>query len=258
MKNESIRAIPWRLVLASVVFLGGCGWAIVTIMQSGITPTLTVSPPSSQKPVALVAQTPPVRAPMEESERQAAKTRVSELVNASLIAIQTQSPSASDAALIAKEAAESLLLAVNPSADRYVAYLAGRGEPDSPFIKMTPQEREESLRTISQCFAGQQPDLSKVQVRWRYIDGREIDKPKDRGANATPKRSLDAINNPASSGLTVMEVIVPVPAKTLTKGTKPCRLGFWIGKTRANPKWSTMKVYTYDIPGNVPILLPPI
>lgn len=195
---------------------------------------------------------------MDPSEQEASAVRTTESVKAALATIRTQSPSVSDRAAIAKEASESLLLAIDPTAERYVAYLVGRGDAENPFIKLQPSDREELLRTRSQCFAGQQLDLSKIQVRWRYIDGRETEKLNDRGQNATPKRSFDAINNPETSGLTVMEVIIPVPAKTLTKGTKPCRLGYWIGKTRANPTWSTMKVYVYDIPGNVPILLPPI
>lgn len=258
MKSIQASGISWRLIFAGIVFVAGCGWAIVNVMRDPGAPTLSKSPLSSSKPVPLVVATPPARPQMESSERETAVARTTEMVTTTLTAMPNRSPSDSDRAAIAKEASESLLLAIDPGPDRYADYLVSRGEPENPFVKMGPKEQEEFLRTTSQCFSGQQPDLAKVQVRWRYIDGREIDKPKDRGSNATPKRSFDALNDPVSSGLTVMEIIVPVPAKTLTKGIKPCRLGFWIGKTRANPKWSTMKVYTYDIPGNVPILLPPI
>lgn len=258
MKIEQASVFPWRLILAGAVFVGGCGWAIVSIMQDPRASTLSTAPSSPHKPGALIAAAPPARPPMEAGEQEASAARTTESVNAALATIPIQSPSASDRAAIAKEVSESLLLAIDPTADRYMTYLVDRGDAENPFIKLQSGDREEFLRTRSQCFAGQQPELSKVQVRWRYIDGREIGKVTDRGQNGTPKRSLDATNNPESSGLTVMEVIVPVPAKTLTKGTKPCRLGFWIGKTRSNPTWSTMKIYAYDIPGNVPLLLPPI
>jgi len=205
----------------------------------------------------MVAQSPPSSTiHLDHNEFAASVSKSAEPIKAALVRVQGSAPSVSDAASIANEAAETANLLINPDAERTAAFLVARGDKDHKFVAMTPKEREEFLRTTSQCFADQQPDLSKIEVRWRYIDGRVIEKAKDVGSY-TARRTFDDVMNPEKNSLTAMEVIIPVPVKTLMMGTKMCRLGLLIGKSKAHPTWTIMQTRSYDIPGNAGLLFPP-
>lgn len=255
MLKPGLRGIPIRAAVAGFVFVIGVSWALYSVFRGGGNSTITVSTPEIEKHSVIVAPTPPAIQPSQPQHE--AVSRIAESVKSKVARVPTSSPSTADAVSIALEAADTFDLAINPSVEKYLAYLERRGETDGYFAKLKDAERDTYLRSKSQSFAGQYLDLEKAQVRWRYIDGREIEAPKEIGGYATPKRTFDAVMNPSASGLTVMEVIIPVAAKTVVMGTKPCRLGLWIGKTREKPTWTTMRIYTYDVPGNAGVVSPP-
>lgn len=256
-------SLPWRIALAAAISIGGVSWALIILLRGGSAPAPSIVPPSTtpqaatQQRMKLVASTPPPSTHrLDNNEFNASVTKTAEAIKSAFAQVQVSAPSATDAASIAKEASEVATLFVNPDGERTADYLTARGDKDHKFVEMTPKERDEFVRTTSQCFAGQQPDLSKVEIRWRYIDGRVIEKPKDVGSS-TPRRTFDDVMNPEKNNLTAMEVIIPVPVKTLMMGTKTCRLGLLIGKSKPHPNWTTMQVRSYDIPGNAGLLFPP-
>lgn len=253
----------WRTGLAAAICLGGVSWALVVIFRGGSAPSPAVAPPTARQATPgqqnvkiVVAAPPPSSAKLDDAEYKAVVATTSDAIKSTLARVQVSAPSALDATSIAMEASETANIFVNPDAERTAAFLVARGDKDHKFVAMTPKERDEFLRTTAQCFADQQPDLSKIEVHWRYIDGQVIEKLKDSGSS-TPRRTFDDVMNPEKSSLTAMEVIIPVPVKTLMMGTKTCRLGLLIGKTKANPTWRTMQTRSYDIPGNAGLLFPP-
>ncbi|MBS0189480.1 MAG: hypothetical protein JSS51_15560 [Planctomycetes bacterium] len=256
MSQSHQHAKSVRAGVAGLVFVLGVTWAGYSIFHGSRNSTVIALPSTGKEKVILAPTPPPVVIAAKSDEGTA--DRVSATIKAKLKTVPISQPSSSEAAAIASESAETLDLASNPTVEKYLSYLEHRGEPNGYFAKLSQHERETYLRSKSQSFAGQDFDFDKAQVRWRYIDGKEIDVPKEIGGYATPKRTFDAIMNPSVSGLTVMEVIVPVPAKTVAMGIKPCRLGIWIGKTRENPSWTTMRIYTYDVPGNAGVVSPPL
>lgn len=255
MLNSLLRGMPIRAAVAGLVFVVGVSWALYTVSCGGGNSATDTSPTTIAKHSVIVAPTPST---IQTSQPQQKGTvRVVDSVKTKVKGVPSQSPSTADAESIATEATDTLDLAINPSVQKYLAYLEHRGETNGYFSKLNDAERDTYLRSKSQSFAGQELDTEKTQVRWRYIDGREIEVPKEIGGYATPKRTFDAVMNPSASGLTVMEVIIPVAARTVVMGTKPCRLGIWIGKTRERPTWTTMRIYTYDVPGNAGVISPP-
>ncbi|MBL8886590.1 MAG: hypothetical protein JNK16_08015 [Phycisphaerales bacterium] len=256
-------SFSWRFALAAAICIGGLSWALLVILRGGSQPAPSIVPPSTAPQAAtrhgmnLVVSTPPPSTHrLDNNEFNAAVAKTAEAIKSAFAQVQVSAPSATDAASIAREASEVANLFVSPDGERTADYLVARGDKDHKFVAMTPAERDEFLRTTAQCFAGQQPDLSKVEVRWRYIDGRVIEKPKDVGSS-TPRRTFDDVMNPEKNSLTAMEVIIPIPVKTLMMGTKICRLGLLIGKSKAHPTWTTMQIRSYDIPGNAGLLFPP-
>ncbi|MBL8876210.1 MAG: hypothetical protein JNM86_10485 [Phycisphaerae bacterium] len=248
----------WRVGAPAVLCIVGVSSTLIVLYRGGSPPAPSFAPPTQDGRIAIVVATPPPStAPQNDTEYAAAFATAFGAIKSALAKVQVSAPSSSDAASIATEAADTFDLAINPSVEKYLAYLERRGEADGYFAKLKDVERDTYLRSKSQSFASQNLDLEKAQVRWRYIDGREIEVPKEIGGYATPKRTFDAVMNPSASGLTVMEVIIPVEAKTVVMGTKPCRLGIWIGKTREKPSWTTMRIYTYDVPGNAGVISPP-
>lgn len=251
-----VHAFAFRPILAVSVFVAGVTWACIVLFRGspGNPSAIAFTPPPGTR--TLVVATPP---PIDFSESQATQLadHATEAVRSAVARVPDSAPTAADAASIAREASEILNLAIFPSARKYLAYLRERGETDGPFSKFTEAERDAYVRSKADSFAGQQADLPKTEARWRYINGREIPVPAERGGYETAHRSLDALKSPAASGLTVLEILVPIPAKTLLKGTQPCRLGLWIGKTRDKPTWTTMRIYTYDTPPTAGVMTPP-
>lgn len=263
MSHDGSRSISWPLIAACLLCAVGVIWAIVVLRGGDRGNTISIAPPTNSSPIAVrqdlklvVATPPPSSTTVDDAEYKARIAKLSEAIKSVLAQVQVSAPSALDAASIAMEASETANILVIPDAERTAAFLVARGDKDHKFVAMTPKERDEFLRTTAQCFADQQPDLSKIEVHWRFIDGQVIEKFKNSGSS-TPRRTFDDAMNPEKNSLTAMEVIIPVPVKTLMMGTKTCRLGLLIGKTKANPTWRTMQTRSYDIPGNAGLLFPP-
>ncbi|MBN8599016.1 MAG: hypothetical protein J0L78_15190 [Planctomycetes bacterium] len=253
--QQSHHAFTFRSMLALVIFAVGVSWACFVIVRGGGNSLAIALPPKSGEKTLVVAIPPP--AVVDASQEKQLADRTTESVRAAVARVPVSPPNPADAAAIARETSDTLNLAIYPTAAKYLDYLRERGEADGPFSKFSESERDAFVRSKGDSFAGQSPDLSKVETRWRYINGREITVPDERGGYETPRRCVDAIEKPSASGLTVLEILVPVPAKTLLKGTQPCRLGIWIGKTREKPTWTTMRIYTYDTPPTAGVMTPP-
>lgn len=254
--NKPLRAFAFRPILGVSIFLVGVTWACMVLFRGGPATRSSVSatpPPGSR---SMVVNTPP---PLDFSESQAKQfvDRATEAVLGAVARVPNAAPTSADASAIAREASDTLNLAIFPSAKKYLEYLRERGEADGPFARWSEAERDAYVRSKTESFAGQEVDLANSEARWRYINGREVPVPTERGGYETARRSIDAVENPGAAGLTVLEILVPVPAKTLLKGTQPCRLGIWIGKTREKPSWTTMRIYTYDTPPTAGVMTPP-
>lgn len=261
MSHDRSRSISWPLVAASLLCAAGLFWAVIVVRGGGRANTVSLNPPSPASAIArpqspsFVVATPP-QIEFDTSHAKAFADRTTDTVRAAVGRIPVSPPTPADAAAIARETSDTLNLAIYPTAQKYLDYLRERGEADGPFAKLSESHRDAYVRSKSDSFAGQEVDLAKSEARWRYINGREIAVPSERGGYETPRRCVDAIENPSASGLTVLEILVPVPAKTLLKGTQPCRLGIWIGKTREKPTWTTMRIYTYDTPPTAGVMTP--
>lgn len=250
-----IRALAFRPIVALVICIIGISWALIVILRGGGTPTpiASVVPKSGDR--TLVVATPPPH-DFDASKAKEFANRTTDAVRGAAERVATSPVNPADSAAIAREASDTLNLAIYPTAQKYMEYLRERGEPDGPFAKLSESERDVYVRSKSDSFAGQVVDLSKCEARWRYINGRALAVPMERGGYETTGRSNSAVQNPGTSGLTVLEILVPVPAKTLLKGTQPCRLGIWIGKTHDKPNWTTMRIYTYDTPPTAGVMTP--
>ncbi|MFO0859670.1 MAG: hypothetical protein U0570_03875 [Phycisphaerales bacterium] len=245
------------VVIAVMFCAAGITWAAWVLFRGApnSSPAVLLPQPASAR-VAIVASTPPPTSRPSDDAFNAAVKAASDAIATAAAKLQLSPPSSADTDAIGKEAAETLSLFVLPDGERTREFLIARGDENNKINTLSPGEREKYIQTTAQCFAGQQPDLSKVEIRWRYIDGREVEKPANSGSS-TPRRTFDDVMYPEKSGLTAIEVIIPVPVKTLMMGTKRCRLGLLIGKTREKPTWRTMQTRSYDIPGNAGLLFPP-
>jgi len=155
----------WRGAAAAVLCIAAVCWALIVFFRGGSPPAPSFVPPTQNGRIAIVAATPPPStSPQNNTEYAAAVATASDAIKSALAKIRVSAPSSSDAASIATEAADTFDLAINPSVEKYLAYLERRGETDGYFAKLKDAERNTYLRSKSQSFAGQDLDLDKAQV----------------------------------------------------------------------------------------------